>query len=847
MKRFWIVFLASALMLLALLGVRDFDSSAEPSDEILAYEVDAERDVTVTLSGGIEGVLVNTWLMVPIEALDPVFPYGIELSVTNLRGEVLTSRRFETRSRIGDVAGELRTQARLDDASAWVCEPRSFDLDTSVLGGDAGLLRVRALPGANTHVLLRMTHRAVRGDWERRIIERALDASEMRKIMAGRSSLGFFDLPEDQRADALGYWERRLTAQGREGRDYKSRRLLIGEPSVPLRAEQLLDTGFDSAFDKRAAINLTGATALRVQAEPGTHVWLEEPGSPASEHVVGDASGIELQLPDQGLRTVAIYSATPAHLTLSTAVRDGILFAEPPRLIGERFEVLPDVRQRNHYRLDPKLPLIVSVAAEQPWLGVDVRGELPASELERNIEFVGVWKDRAGKVIGRAEQRALAERSQFELLQGLAVTDLSTVRLRVPEQAAVLELYGEPTLALAPFVPEPDVLEPVRKPPYDLIPPEGYVWRYTPQILSPITGIRPDNVSDLRTQSRELVLFEQARLEPIAGLGIPIVARILSATERTSERALLSRVAPEGVNAGLVSNWVILSPADGARSVRTDWGQPFGSPLPAAAASSGSRAELEWMVLAPKQLLGQPWTLRVDDQPLHADELSFATGRGIELLSVGKHSMRVEAAPELLLAVRAKPINLAPRDADTNAQGSDSYKLQSVVEFPLGHDLVFPFRREPGELLSLVLIGALQGTAQSAQVQFAIDGGKPRIHDQFFHRATEASGVQSLSFGEYGDGLVWDAANGGRGKNPDHLARVVIPLGDDLVVGNHRLTLGLGAIKAPNKVWLRVVLVGRKLLREGRAELLTPNVDAQRGRAQPAAVPPARGSQNSGH
>lgn len=824
MKRLWIVVSVSLCMLLALFGVRNFDSSREPSDEILAYEVNDVSGVTVTLSGGIERVLINTWLLVPIDAREPQFPYGIEMVVTNLDGETIVTRRFETRSRLSDIEGDSTAQARVADAQSWVCEPRSFELETDALAGQAGLLRVRALPGVQSRVLLRMTHKAERGDLERRILERALGPEEMRRIMAGRSSLGFFDLPTQQRVEALSFWERRLTAQGSEGRDYQSRRLLIGKPTAPPRADRWLQSGVDTSPEQQVALNLNGALALRLHAEVGTAFWVKDGEEGAStRHVVSDPAGLDLQLPDNGLRTVTLYSEAPHRVALSAPTLQGWIPGEPPALIEERFEVLPDVRKRNHYRLDNQLPIVVSAAPEQPWIGLFVRGELVPNVTARPLEFKAVWKDDGGKFLGEVAYRAHSERSLFERLDSSPVTDYVTVRLRVPEGATRLEVRGDPSLVAAPFVAEPMVPVAVRSPPYDVEPPEGLAWRYSPLTLSPISGVRPDNLSELRAHGRELALYEQVRLEPLEGRGTQIVARVLQPIERTTERSLLSLVTPlgpaiaaraeRGSSAtssfsslpGGVNSWVLLSSADQGQRLRF---------VPATAGAGTGAAELEWTLLAPKQSLGEPWSLALDGQALVQQELAFTTARGNQLIASGEHRVALQAGPDVLVALRAKPLG----------SQLQAFKQQSVVHAPQRTGLTFPFTRGPGELLSVVVVLAVQGQSEHANLQYAIDHGEPKRHSSFFHRETEPGATLPVTFGAYGRGLIWDADNGGRGKSPDGLERIVIPLGDDLVLGKHALTLSVAGLRKDERAWLRVVVVGRKLDATHGGEVVTgPN------------------------
>jgi hypothetical protein len=576
-----------------------------------------------------------------------------------------------------------------------------------------------------------------------------------------------------------------------------------------------LQNGVDTSTEQYVAVNLTGPLALRLHAEVGSAFWVTDGVQGAStRHVVTDREGLDLQLPDEGLRTLTLYGETPARVALSAPSLNGWILDEPPALIEERFEVLPDVRKRNHYRLDRQSPVVLTAALEQPWIGLDVRGELVANVTARPLELQATWKDERGTALGDVAYRAIAERSLFERLNTSPVTDAVTVRLRVPEGATRLEVRGDANLVLAPFVAEPEVLVAVRSPPYDIEPPEGLVWRYTPQTLSPISGVRPDNLIDLRAHGRELVLYEQVRLEPLEGRGQKIAARVLSPVERTTERALLSLLTPLGpaqaftaaggstatstfsVLPGGVNSWALLTGGAAAQRLRFD-AATLGAPL-------GAPAELEWTLLAPRQALGQPWSLLLDGQEVLQQELAFTTARGNQLITSGEHRVMLQADPGVVLALRARTLG-------AEKAGAGAFKQQSVVHAPERTGLTFPFTRLEGELLSLVVVLAVQGGTINANLQYAIDHAEPKRHSSFFHRQTEPGATLPVVFGQFGQGLIWDADNGGRGTSPDGLARIVIPVGDDLLVGKHTLTLSVAGLRKGERAWLRVVAVGRKL------------------------------------
>ena len=80
MKNLSIVSLVVFVLLLAVLGVRNFDAGSAPRDEILAYQVSPEQPVEVTLHGGVEQISVTSWLLVPIDTpVDEPLPYADDI------------------------------------------------------------------------------------------------------------------------------------------------------------------------------------------------------------------------------------------------------------------------------------------------------------------------------------------------------------------------------------------------------------------------------------------------------------------------------------------------------------------------------------------------------------------------------------------------------------------------------------------------------------------------------------------------------------------------------------------------------------------------------------------------
>src|SRR5439155_20421271 len=54
-----------------------------------------------------------------------------------------------------------------------------------------------------------------------------------RRLVEMRAALGYYDVDEGRRRDAIDHWMRRIDAAGREGIDYAVRRLLLGTLRTP--------------------------------------------------------------------------------------------------------------------------------------------------------------------------------------------------------------------------------------------------------------------------------------------------------------------------------------------------------------------------------------------------------------------------------------------------------------------------------------------------------------------------------------------------------------------------------------------------------------------------------------
>ncbi len=795
MSRIAAVVLLCIALLAALWSVRDFDPRSQPSDEILAYEIGAQTSVSVSVPGGVDRVLITTWLTVPIGASDEQHLYGIDTQLFRFDGKGIGERSFATRTRVSDVAdGASVPSARLADASAGVCEPRSFELVVDALGGKAGILRVSLAADAavDASVLLRLTHAVERGDIERRIVERALSPREIERIMARRSSLGFFDIPEQRRTAALSTWERRLTAQGRVGRDYFTRRLLLGGPEEVALREPWRYDGYPTSPSLRLALNLRGAATLRVSAEPRTVVVLRDAEEVApTRHVVPDEGYVDLSLPERPLRSLELYTEVRSQVALSSPRGEAWAWvtARAPRVIADRYEVVPDFRRQSFYRLHREKPVVMEMAESQQSVALSVRALLEDEDAgEQQVAVVATWRDEEGEPVSTARHSVLLVPSSFEMAREQRVTDHSVTRLLVPERAVRLEIYGSENTLVAPFVAEPGVIEPKALAPYDQEPAEDLAWRNEPWEVAPVAALAPDNVEALRRSERLVQVTRQVRLEPLEGIGSPLAPRVLEPVGSVTKRWLFR---PEAV-------------APGAAYPRNAWtwltrGQEQRLRVP-------DHGSVPYIYLAEPAALGGRWSLRTDGREALLEPVVVTDGQGVvELLpGVAEFSFTGLGLGGVLL-LKTPP-----------AAPATVVKRQSVYQLVPGRTLSFPFQRREGELVSVAVfvVGLPEGAEAEDSLpvlRHVIDRGHVATHQAFFRRMTEATGEHAVQGPSVGRGFVWTPQKRKRvTPDADAVHRVIVRLGDDLAPGRHSFQVSMPRqTRAP--VWIRAVLVGTLL------------------------------------
>ncbi len=801
-------------MFFAVLGVRGFGSEKAPRDEILAYEISADRSVEVTLHGGVSQVTLTSWLMVPIgtPSEDPL-PFAFDVQLIDSDGNVRATRRFGNFSRLPvDGPDTAAYKARVVDATAWVTEPRTVDVDIAPLGGGAGRLRVQAVAGKYSQILLRLAHRVKRSALEKALLARTMSSAERMSLTGERSSLGFFDMPDAVRTDAIAYWQQRLMAAGREGRDYTVRRLLIGDKTDD--EEPLwLEAGLESSPDQRLALNLSGPVNLRVQSSEAVQIVVELVGQDATtRHAVPKGRSIELSLgaaPTPGeARSVVLYAEPRSLLSLSAPLEDAPRFmgSEPLRQVGGRLEVRPALSYQPAYSLHPEEPITLGLGPGQPRIGFSVRskGVPEARALAPECQGTGTprpltrpterhiratWHDAAGAELSRSDLRLYLRLSCFERIDGLPASERALAHLHVPARASELRLFGDADLVVSPFVPEPGVEEIVLSPPYDLPPPIGLRWRHAPTELKDWAVIRADNDAALRSAGRIGSLQAQVRLSPVEEADPAVAPRTLEPSGEALSRPVFSPTTYSTRYPFPDYGWVMLSEERPERDIVVP--------------SSGV---VQGLYLADIERLGQVWTVLSAGTPNYSGPLAFRSGTRQLELPPGQVRLGFEGlGPGGLLFAQAAP-----------AGGGVIVRRQTFHALDPGRSLQFEFRRREGELLAVAVTIATPGGNANIELEHAVDQGRTEDRAaQFYRRTSQYAAEHALRTGAEGQALIWSEPFTADARTlPDRLGRLVIPLGDDLTVGSHRLRLRHrpgGNPAGGKRYWVRAVLVGRVL------------------------------------
>lgn len=794
------IFIVSTLLLfLVVWTVRDFNPSDRPSDEILAYEVDLNKSVEVMLHGGVQDVTVSSWLVMPFSELgNGPFPYSLIVELFDSQGKLVLSRTYNTEGRLQQLNDpQALRRAQLSDARAAVCDQKLLRLDTSVLGGKSGRLRIASVPGKFSNVLLRLAHRVQRSDFEQQLMARTLDGSARAKLTAERTSLGYFDIPDAIRSQALSYWQRRLSAAGREGRDYFVRRLLLSDQQSNSAPDEEHGRSAIASRNRALVYNLSGGASIRVSSKTATRLWLGATGSDsASFHDIKAGGALELQLEDRGIASVVLSAEPAAELTVSTTVDSASQFLKGQgfSLLHGRLQVEPDFRQLTTYRLTPQDAVVVSLASGQTELGLTFRlaneinfvQQKPAESWHSRVEF----RDSKGLVVSQTELDLNFSPSRFEQLNGLPVSEPTQLRIHRPLNASVAYIYGGSELLVVPFVEDPDFDELQYSAPYNVLLSDELRFRYAPLLWPRKFVLRPDNAATLQENEQVQFVLAQVRLEPREGKRTAIAPRVLKPQGEPIQRFAYSPSTYSPRYPFPANGWTMLNSKRPRRQL-----QPV----------AGRQSILLSYQIAPTTLGGN-WSLSFDSQAVLTEPLTLLSGeRTIAVPPVGGALAMVGLGKEGIVIARAKPIG-----------GGRFLKRQRVYALGAGEELRFEFNRRKNELLSLAIGILTENGNASIRLEHAIDSGSRPLDLSFYRRRPTAwHGKHHCRTGNRGRALLWaQREQSGEESLQDRLGGLYLTMGDDLPIGPHVLTLrnlASDIAATRNPMWVRAVLVGRAL------------------------------------
>lgn len=800
----------------ALAGTHGYAAShaGEVVDELLAYELTAERGVTVDVPAGVRQVQLTTWLVGTPSmqvAADADLAYGVEVALHPQVGKPST-RRYQTLSRpmYAETGGGVAPVARLAEGTDWLGDPRTLDVDVSSLAERGGRMKVRPMPGAAQRVLIRLSYRFSRSSFERQLVEKGLDDTEVRRLLGNTTILGFVDLSEGARAQVLSYWGRRLSAIGRRGTDYRMRRILVGAPPVGGVTLRRRNLAIELTPSYQAVLNLDGPVELRVDGEPGQRISVTDGDAAARTVTLGEEGFAEVQLDTPTPRSVMLSPEQTALLALSMdgyAIDAQLGDVRQVALPDGRFEVGPDFRLQSYFRLDPGAPIRWRVADAQGPFRISLRrlGPPALAQDAPPATVTARWRDPDGVLQSETLSLPLVP-STFDVFDppegqsegAIPTTEAASAYLHPPPGCSEVMLLGPDDLAVAASVQEPDVDAGELAPAYQLPLPLDLRLRNAPFVFAKWATIRPADHPALQDAGRELVLRAQVRLEKVdEAIGPERPTRDLRPLGQPLRRELWVQrpLEPGPTEAGAPTLW-----HEVGRQVRVQ--------VPETGPSRG-RVELHFETTT--EMLGGELRVEVDGATVRRQPLLVRRGNLLLQLPPGVHSLRIDGlGDEGARYVDAQPVG-----------ARHVIRRFGMFELARGRRLSFPVLQRPGEALTLLLIVATRGAERSVSLAYAIDDGRPRMRPGvFFRQKTEARGELHALSGELERGVLWEASDPVPRRvssADDGVTRVSLKLGDDLAAPRHRVDVSLapradatGQGTDPDRVWVRAVLVGQE-------------------------------------
>ena len=755
----------AGLLLIALLAIAAgtafelrvlWGRSADPAalHRVTAVALNAGAEARFALPGGDELLrLVTNGL--PPAALAPGadLDYTLHVSVQTPDGTVVVSRDLGFRSRETLVTTAMGIQSSaVDPAGGRIADSRRLDLPLPGPQPPGTVVTLSAVGPVPALVRAWTREERSRADQRLRSFGEA-DASRASALL-GVPSWDHLDEPE--RAALSRDRFVRLAALGRPGTDHQLQTFYTRAIDLNPAAEAVPDADATRGL----VVPLQGPAALRVhlRAAAGTvKVSLRRTGAETQElgawtlDALGEGATWEGLLPD-GLHNLEIRSDGPVYASVEAPGT-----AHVPALADEAISPVEPVELR----------LEASPASATEPAVFDAEG--PDEPLARLLD-VELWGPPGRLAVGvrllDAKGQATELRGEVELSasgfdvavseEGVASAIAGGARLRLllPRQARTVEIRPAQDALVRFKVPLRTDLDEVSDP----IAEDGEGLRLAhagqpdpaPR-WSTVRALSPERAVSIRTYAR----VEAVIPPPVPAEGA--AAASLSPLSGAVRLAALEPVAP-----GETEH--VLTEIPGDRVVRTH------------APRGASRARLTYEV-EDFTLLGRSVAVTLDGQPAGAFTPAMSRGtHRLPTLSPGFHTLAVDAPPGLRVYA-----NLPPAPGD----GAVASRQRTVWRFgpgPISLEVPAGVRA-----INVVIYDPSSGPRPDLVLSATIDGGAPRRREAALYTRLTPSVVRrslpAASAPVEAHLVDGDRPSIGRAR------AVIIPLGDDLTPGDHRVTL----------------------------------------------------------
>ena len=785
--------------LVALLAMAQLEKEREPPGmRELYYALAPGQDVDIRLLADEPRLRILAHLETPDPGSDDetmTWLYGLELTIDPSDGEPLT-REHWTRSRrtiLPDGARALQSPY----ADRVVTDSRILEIEPGHLLPEGGMLKVRPLlEQQDQRLLLRIYRERETQPLEQTRLFGSPEKQEVRTQAV--YPFEWDNLEPAERSNVMGWIRERLHAESQTAESVPLHRL-----APPSAAPTVTTEGFLLPTGHATAVNLVGPCTLNVATEladpePGQHAK----GVPLDTSLV-DASLRPKALDDQDLSAFrwdvpagALWSIRWTNpweqqdvlMRFTVSPPASHSWGEPPGAGAEQPQA-PELRRLAHFRSDHGLvPIVVPVATGADWgsLRVDARplppdawvaragpGHDPAKDpddldgAEAPLEMPPVTVsytayDEEGHNLGEGSFEARFEHAPFETYVENPwpwVSEETQVHLFHPFQATTLEFSSDGPVDLRFLVPIEN--EPERAEPYDL--PDGWTGRFAPWELAPYISLAPLNSEQLIEEQRLMRIDATVRIEPSSrSAGYQALStELLLPTGEPPSYPLMERFR----NGAAWQPWH-----------RTQIAGDTDLTIP-------PTGELTVDFRVPSGSAGQAATLSCDDRSV---QLRLDASAGIlhfAGLAPGEHTCSIEGPMGAYLA-------RAPGDGDRWTRRQVFRADATTLELPV---------QAHGSGRAVVYVRPYTPTwAEPPTIVTELDGGRPRRHGGPSTVLTRANRtiepartgrIARLEDSDFGDLVAWEG--------------VRLVLGDDLVPGQHILTVHIAETDRPTPVYLR--------------------------------------------